>query len=312
MTRHRHSSISHHNEFDERISGSNLLAAIILNFAITAAEFIGGLLSNSLALLSDALHNLSDGVAVLIAYIAYRIGKRETTLKNTFGFKRIEILAAFINSVVLIGICIFLFIEAYQRFLNPMPIKGVLMLTVAVIGLVANLIAVILLKKDKQKNINIKAAYLHLLGDTFSSVAVIIGGVLIYWMEIYWLDPLLTVLICLYIIKETYSILRDSLDILMQSAPRDVDMNQIQESISAIEGIHNIHHAHIWMMDDKNIHFECHIELDCDRKISETNSIRERIEALLHEQFDINHITLQIEYDSEHKKDIIFAKSECC
>ena len=193
---------SHHHS-NVGISEKNLLAAVILNFTITAVEIVGGLLSNSLALLSDAIHNLGDGLAVLLAYIAHRISKRDSNTRKTFGYKRVEILAAFVNAVILVAICLFLIWEAVERFRNPAPIKGVIMFSVAGVGLLANLVAVILLRGDSKKNINIRAAYLHLLGDTLSSLVVIAGGILIWKFEIYWIDPLITVLISLYILKET-------------------------------------------------------------------------------------------------------------
>ena len=169
---------AHHHHSTAVISEKNLLAAVVLNFTISIAEVVGGILSNSLALLSDALHNLGDGLAVLLAYIAHRVSKRESNERKTFGYKRVEILAAFINSIILVAICIFLIYEAVERFRNPAPIKGAIMFSVAVVGLLANLVAMILLRNDSQKNINIRAAYLHLIGDTLSSVVVIAGGIL--------------------------------------------------------------------------------------------------------------------------------------
>ncbi len=170
---------------------TNLLFSVLLNAGITLAEFIGGILSNSLALISDAVHNLSDTMAIVISYVAMLIGKKDSTSKNTFGFKRIEILAALFNAVVLIVISVYLFFEAYKRFLNPEPIQGKIMFIVATIGLLGNLVSVLLLHKDSSHNLNVKAAYLHLVGDTLSSIGVIIGSVLIYFWNIYWIDPLL-------------------------------------------------------------------------------------------------------------------------
>lgn len=298
---HSHSHNHHHHE----LSGKKLLYTTLLNFTITIAEIIGGILSNSLALISDALHNFSDGVAVFIAYIANRISKRESDEKKTFGYKRIEILAALFNAIVLVVISIYLFIEAYERFIYPQEIKGKLMLIVAVIGLMANLISVFLLQKDSKKNINIKAAYLHLLGDTISSVAVIIGGILIHYFKIYWIDPLITVLIGIYIIKETIKIIKESVNILMQSSPTNLNLNEIVNEIKKIEEIDNIHHIHAWNLDDKQIHFECHIELKKDLKLSEADIIRQQVMKLLHHYFGINHTTIQIGFNCCNNKEII-------
>jgi cobalt-zinc-cadmium efflux system protein len=203
---------SHHQPGN--VKGNRLLAATILNFIISIAEISGGLISNSLSLISDALHNLSDGLAIFIAWIANKIGRRPSNSKRTFGYKRIEILAAFFNALILIAISLYLFYEAILRMIAPEPVKGLIMLIVALIGLLANLAAVLLLRGDAKRNINVKAAYLHLLGDTLSSVAVIIGGTLIYFFEFYWIDPIITIVIGIYIIKETWTILKQTIDSL--------------------------------------------------------------------------------------------------
>ena len=288
-------SPSHHHS-NAGISEKNLLAAVILNFTITAVEIAGGIISNSLALLSDAIHNLGDGLAVMLAYIAHRISKRDSNARKTFGYKRVEILAAFINAVILAAICLFLIYEAAERFRNPAPIKGVIMFSVAGIGLIANLVAVILLQGDSKKNINIRAAYLHLLGDTLSSVVVIAGGILIWKFEIYWLDPLITILISLYILKETYRLLKESLDILMQSTPRELDLEEIRREVEKIGGIRNIHHVHAWSLNDQQIHFEAHVDLSEDLPVSKTDALRSRISKMLGDSFNVKHVTLQMEF----------------
>ena len=300
---HEHHTHGHHHT---DLSGKRLLYATILNFSITAVQIVGGFLANSLSLLSDALHNLGDASAILLAYIANKIGKKESTEAKTFGFKRIEILTALFNSIVLVTICIFLFVEAYERLINPEPIKGLLMFSVATFGLLANLAAIILLKKDKDKNINIKAAYLHLLGDTLSSVAVIIGGIFIYFYEIYWLDPLITVFIGVYIIKHTFGILKETIDILMQAAPKRINLKNIKADIEKINKISNIHHVHIWSLTDQQTYFESHIDLSEDIKISETKQISKEIEELLYHKYKINHITLQFEFNNCKDKNLIY------
>ena len=303
-TSHGHHSHGHHHS-TAGISEKNLLAAVVLNFTITIVEIIGGLISNSLALLSDAIHNLGDGLAVLLAYIANRISKRDSNARKTFGYKRIEILAAFLNSVVLVAICLFLIYEAVERFRNPAPIKGFVMFAVATVGLIANLVAVILLRTDSKKNINIKAAYLHLIGDTLSSIVVIIGGILIWKFNIFWVDPLITMLISLYIMKETYLLLKDTFNILMQSSPKELDLGEIKEEIESIEGIRNIHHVHAWSLNDRQIHFEGHIDLTEDLPVSKTDVLRTRISQLLHERFNVEHVTLQMEFGCCEEEDMI-------
>lgn len=286
-------------------SQRNLLIATFLNFTISAVEIAGGLLSNSLALLSDAVHNLSDAFAVLIAYLAGKIGNKQPDQRMTFGFKRAEILAALLNAVILIVVTVYLFIEAYRRFQDPAPVKGTIMLVVAVIGLAANLAAVFLLRKDSTRNINIRAAYIHLLGDSFSSLAVIIGSILIFFFGMYWIDPLVTVLIGLYILKHTWGILREAVDILMQSSPRKLNLNQICHELEQIPEVRNIHHVHIWNLTDFQIHFEGHAELKGNLTVSQTGPILKKMEQVLLEKFGIIHTTVQFEFNLCEDKTVI-------
>jgi cobalt-zinc-cadmium efflux system protein len=283
--------------FDQgNIKGNRLIAVTILNFIIFIAEIAGGLISNSLSLISDGLHNLSDGIAIFIAWIANKISKRPSNSKRTFGYKRIEILAAFLNALILIAISLYLFYEALQRIFAPEPIKTEVMLIVALIGLFANLAAVLLMHRDSKKNLNVKAAYLHLLGDSLSSVAVIIGGIMIYFFDLFWLDPVITILIGIYIIKETWTILKQTVDILMQGSPAGMNLDLIRNDLEQIPEIANIHHVHIWNLDDQSIHFECHVALTENSRISETDDIYYKIEKVLKEKHLISHLTIQFEH----------------
>lgn len=302
---HGHSHGHGHGHGYNDISEKKLLFVSLLNLIITIAEFIGGFISNSLALLSDAVHNLGDTFAIILAYIANKISKRSANERKTFGYKRIEILAALLNAVVLIVIIVFLFREAWHRFQNPEPIKGLVMFIVATIGLMANLFSVYLLRGDSGKNINIRAAYLHLLGDTISSVAVIIGSILIYFFEVFWIDPIITVIIGVYILKETIVVLKQAVDILMQATPKSIDLAKIKIELEEISGIDNIHHVHIWNLNDSQIHFECHADIHTDLKISETNVILSKMEEILKNKFKINHVTVQFEHFYCDKKELI-------
>jgi cobalt-zinc-cadmium efflux system protein len=297
--------MSHHQEHNLEVKGSRLLAATLLNLVISLAEIAGGLLSNSLSLISDALHNLSDSISTFIAWIANKISDRPSNSRKTFGYKRIEILAAFFNALVLIVISFYLFYEAFLRLINPEPVEGVLMLIVASIGLVANLAAVFLLRADSKRNINIRAAYLHLLGDTLTSVAVIIGGILIIFLEIYWIDPIVTIIIGLYILKETWEILKQTIDILMQGTPAGLDLELIRRDIEQIAEISNIHHVHVWNLDDQSCHFECHVDLKENYRLSETEQIQSKIESMLKEKYSIGHVTIQFEFQRCDDKNMI-------
>ncbi len=278
------------------ISRNNLLVVTVLNFSITAAEIIGGMISGSLSLISDALHNLSDGVAILISYLAMKISQKDNNERLTFGYKRVEILSALFNSVVLLAISISLFREAYIKIKDPQPIDGLLMIIVALIGLLANFISVLILRGDSQRSLNIRGAYVHLLSDTLSSVGVVIGGILIYFYQIYFIDPILTFLIGAYIIKECLEIVGETVEILMQATPRSIDINRIKEEIESLEEVKNVHHVHIWRLDDNDIHFEGHINLKENLTVDDTIPVYRKIEDIL-KKYNITHSTLQMEYE---------------
>ncbi|MBK6912568.1 MAG: cation transporter [Ignavibacteriales bacterium] len=296
---HNHSHNSGH-----ETSEKNLFITMALNFFITIAEVIGGFISGSLSLISDALHNFSDGIAIIITYIAMRLSKKPKTFKYTFGLKRAEIIAAIINASTLIIISFFLIKEAIERFYNPSPITGSLMLIVAALGLIANVAGTLLLKKGSEGNLNIRAAYFHLLSDAVSSLAVIIGAVFIIFYKIYWIDPLLTILISLYILKETYEIVKESLEIVMMSAPEGIELNELKLLVESIKGVKNIHHIHLWKLNDNDTHFEAHIEVE-DMIVSRTTEIQKQIEKNLHDKYEINHTTLQFECDKCEVKNIV-------
>lgn len=299
----------HHHHHHEALKGKKLLWVTILNLSITIVQVIGGLISNSLSLLSDALHNLADSSAIFIALVAEKIGRKKPTHTKTFGYKRIEILAALFNGIVLIAISIYLFIEAYERFIHPEPIKGKLMLIVASFGLIANLVSVIILNDDKGKNLNIRAAYMHLLGDTLSSVAVIGGGIAIWLFEIYWIDPVITVFVGIYIIYHTWGIVKETVDILMQSTPDNIDLNELQQRIQQFPEVENIHHVHVWKLDDKQIHLEAHLSLKENYSLKEIAEIQHKIEECLYHEFGISHNTLQVGYNC-CEGNVAFIKNE--
>ncbi len=304
---HNHSHSHHHHH---EVEGKKLFWTVLLNLVITIAEFVGGILSNSLALVSDAFHNLGDTFAILITWITVKISKRPSDTAHTFGYRRIQILAALFNSVTLIAISIFLLFEAYERFMNPEPIKSLVMLVVASIGLIANLISVFLLRGHQKGNINIKAAYLHLIGDTLSSVAVIIGGILIYFYSIYWIDPLITVLISLYIIKETYQVLYRTYKILMQSTPPGIEVSKVVEVLLTLPEVNGVHHIHIWNLTDSEMHFEAHLDLEEDKPVSESSEVIDKVQELLIKHFGIKHITIQLEFNRCDDKEIIHQENK--
>lgn len=291
---HNHSETGHTHDVSN-LSGKKIFWVTVLNATITIAEIVGGILSGSLALLSDAVHNLSDTVAIGLSYVANRIAQKPKDAKKTFGYQRAEILAAFINATVLLALSTVLIVEAIKRWQSPESINGTLMIIVASIGLVANFVSVFLLKKDSQENLNIKSSYLHLLGDTVSSVGVLVGGVAIMLWGVVWIDPLITLLISLYIIKETWHVIRKTVDILMQSSA-PLDYETIKTGIEKMDKVKNIHHVHSWMTNEKTIYFEAHVDME-DMQLSEAEKVNEKIEDHLKENHGISHVTLQAEVD---------------
>jgi cobalt-zinc-cadmium efflux system protein len=288
--------MENHTNHRENPSG-RLMISILLNGFITLVEIVGGILSNSLALISDAIHNLSDTLALILAWVANKVGEREPDAKRTFGYKRFEILSAFINASVLTAISLFLIYEAILRFLHPEPVKSAIMFIIAVIGLLANFISVLFLHRDSKQSLNVKAAYLHLLGDTLSSVAVTGGAIIIYFSGVLWIDPLLTFIISIVIILQAWKILHESVYILMQSTPGYLNLEEIKIILEKHPLIHNVHHVHCWQLQDQDVLFEAHIETSKDLLLSESGDLVAEIECLLREKFSITHTTLQIEYD---------------
>ncbi len=290
-----------HNHKTSQVSLSKLIFTVILNLIITAAQIVGGIISGSLALISDAIHNLSDSLSVILAWIAQVLSSKPSTLKSTFGYKRAEILAAFINSIALIAISVYLIFEAINRLLHPEQVDAVWMFWLGLLGLVANGLSVFVLEGEKNKNINIKAAYLHLLGDALTSLAVIVGAALIWMYQVVWVDAVVTILIGCYLLIHTWKLLKESVTILMQMTPAETDITEIKKRLSQIEGINDIHHIHVWNLTDKLLHFECRLNLEHDLKVSATNQIFKKVRKILHDEFDIEHVTIQFEFGEEEK-----------
>jgi cobalt-zinc-cadmium efflux system protein len=299
--------MGHNHSHDHAVlSGKRLLISILLNILITISQVVGGLISGSLALISDAVHNLSDVISLIISYGANLLSsKKKQTQYQTFGYKRAEIIAAFINSASLIVIAVFLAVEAVKRLYEPQEIISEIVIWLAFIAILGNGFSVLLLKKDAKHNMNMRAAYLHLISDLLTSVAVLFGGILIKFYSIYWLDAILTICISAYLLYMSWSIFLDSLKILMMFAPKNLNIKTIENELLNIKEIQNIHHVHVWHLNDKDIHFEAHIEFKEDIKLSEFDRICRQVERILSEKFAIHHSNLQPEFEREDQKDFI-------
>ena len=294
-----------HNHTHHEVKGKNLLFSIVLNIVITVAQIIGGILSGSLALISDALHNFSDVLSLIFSYIANVLSKKKASINQTFGYKRAEIIAAFVNAISLIIVAIFLIFEASQRFLNPEPIKSNLVIWMSLLGIVANGLSALLLKKDSEHNLNMKSAYIHLFTDMMASVAVLIGGILMKYYQIYWIDSVLTFAIAIYLIYIGYDLLIESTRILMLFTPSNIDIKEIVREVHQISGVNKLHHIHVWHLNEHELHLEAHLDCSEDMKMSEFNILLDKIEVVLLEKFSINHINIQPEYQKIDSKDFI-------
>lgn len=300
---HAHSHAHNHSHGD--LKGRNLLISIVLNILITVAQAIGGIVSGSLSLLSDALHNFSDVLSLLVSYIANLYSKKDASTGKTFGYKRAEIIAAFVNASSLIIVAIYLIYEAIHRFLDPQVIKSGIVIWLALLGIVANGLSVLLLHKSAKVNMNMRSAYLHLFTDMTASIAVLVGGLLMKYYGWFWVDSVLTVIIAVYLLFVGYDLLKKSFKVLMLFTPEDIDLEKISSAISEFSEIRNVHHMHVWQLNEQEIHLEAHAEFYKDITISEFDEVLDRVEALLFNQFGINHVNIQPEYNKDDPKDIV-------
>ena len=292
-------------QYQHKVSGKNLGLAIILNVGITLAEAIGAIISGSMALLSDAAHNFSDVISLVISYFANRLSNRKATERETFGFRRSEILAAFINSTTLIIISVVIIIEAIRRLMAPALLSANLMIWLAVASIIVNGLSALLIRRDSHDNMNMRSAYLHLFGDMLTSVAVLAGGVAIKYLNWTWTDSVFSLAIAVYLLWLSWRIFRSSLRIIMQFTPEEVDIKKIAWEIEKIPGVKNIHHVHVWQINDRDLMFEAHADMSEDIKMSDFEKILEEIKAMLARN-GINHSTIQPEFSIKDKKQIIY------
>lgn len=299
---HNHDHSHHHHQ----VQGKNLLFSIVLNLVITVAQVIGGLISGSLALISDALHNFSDVLSLVFSYVAHKLSKKKASENQTFGYKRAEVIAAFVNAITLIIVAFFLIYGAIERFFNPQHIESGLVIWLSILGIVVNGLSVLMLKNDADKNLNMKSAYLHLFTDMLASVAVLIGGLLMKYYQWFWVDSVMTLVIAIYLIIVGFDLLKTSTKMLMLFTPVHIDINDLISEVHKIEGVEKLHHIHVWHLNDEELHLEAHLDCQEDIKISKFNTILQQIEQVLFDKFQINHINIQPEYNrEEHSKDFI-------
>jgi cobalt-zinc-cadmium efflux system protein len=283
-----------HNDSTANANRRRLLVALAIIGLMAIVEVAGGVLSNSLALLGDAGHMFTDTMALGLSIVALSLSKRPASETRTYGFHRAEVLAALANGTVLVLICGFLFYEAYQRFVNPPEVRGSLMLAVAGVGFVANLIGILILRSASRENINVKGAFLHMWGDTISSVGVILAGVIILATEWTIVDPIISVFIGLLILRGAIKLVVESSDILLEAVPKHLDVVQVSSALKEIEGVRDVHDVHLWTITSGIYALSCHLLIE-DRMVSDSSHIVGEVNRALKEKFGIGHSTLQLE-----------------
>jgi len=276
---------------------SRMLIVLSVTALVMIAEIIGGLLANSLALLSDAGHMLTDILALGLSIIAMRFAQKPPTASKTFGFYRLEILAAFFNGILLLFISFYIFYEAYRRLVHPEEIKGLVMLIVAAIGLLANGIGIIILRKSALRNLNVKSAFFHVVGDTISSGGVIVGGLVILYTGWYIVDSLIGIFIGMLILRGAYSLVRESIDIFLEATPKDINVEKMLSELRKIEGVKDIHHLHLWTITSGIYAMSAHVLIK-DLLVSRSAQILRQIETLLQSKYNMEHTTIQFESES--------------
>jgi cobalt-zinc-cadmium efflux system protein len=272
----------------------DLLIALSITLLMMIVEVVGGLLSNSLALLSDAGHMLTDNLALLLSFFAMTFATMPATERKTFGFYRLEILAAFINGVILVLISLYIIYQAYLRIINPQQVEGTLMMVVAFIGLIANIIGALVLMKHRHNSLNIRGAYLHIVGDALSSVGVVIGGVIIIYTGWYLIDPILSIMISLVIMYGAWSLVKESVNILLESVPSHINIDEVAAEIANIDGVREAYHIHLWTITSGVYAMSAHVLIN-DQLVSGSKDVREEIQALLSQKFNVYHSTIQLE-----------------
>lgn len=282
-----------HAHHDVEAMGDRRLAiAIAFNMLLTLAQIIGGVLSGSLSLIADALHNFSDASSLLIAWVARRIGRQPADHFKTFGYKRAEIIAALVNLITLVLVGIYLIYEALWRVFEPQVIEGWMVIIIAGIALMVDVATAVLTYRMSKTSINMRAAFLHNVSDALASVGVVIAGILILLYEWYWSDTLLTLLIAAYVLYQAATMLPTTINILMQSTPENIAVDDVIAAMQKISGVNNIHHVHIWQLDEHRNALEAHVVINDIQQMEPTKAA---LKEMLAERFSITHSTLEFE-----------------
>ncbi|OHD67947.1 MAG: hypothetical protein A2W19_06780 [Spirochaetes bacterium RBG_16_49_21] len=290
-----HGEVRHDHRSHAPAAGKKFIFVIFFNTAITVAEYLGGLFSGSLALISDAGHNFSDVLALMLGYAGERVSDKEPDKKFSFGLKRFEVMVALVNALSLLGIGIYIVYEAAARYMHPVPINIGVMIPVGAIGLAGNLFSMLLLMKERHHNLNMKAAFLHLFYDTVSSIAVIGAGILLYYTGMLIVDLFVSILIVAMIIGSSLSIIRESMRIFLQGTPLHINADEVFRAIAGMEHVGSVHGLHIWSVNSSEVFLSCHICVDGAEKEADSDAIIRSVNSMLEDRYGIRHTTLQVE-----------------
>ena len=300
-THHHHDHTHHHDgekdggqHRDQHRLQGKFRFAVLLTIFVLGIEIVGGILSNSLALLSDAAHVFSDSLSLIMSWLAIYLSTRPATSSRTYGYHRTEVFAAFINGVSLIAISGWIFYEATHRFIEPEPVKSKEMLVVAIIGFIANMAIVWLFHGEGHKSLNVRSAVLHVIGDALASVGVIVGGVVIYWTGWFVVDPILSGGIGIIILIGSFRVTKEAVHILLEASPKHADAHKVAACINAIDSVKDVHDMHIWSLCSNYLALSTHVSIAEDASRS-SHELRQEINDKLQTQFSIFHTTIQIE-----------------
>ena len=291
---HDHSHGHDHSVNVNQDNKKRVLWAMVLTFGFMFAEIVGGLISNSLALLADAGHMFSDGLALLLSWVAFMYSDKAADKSRSFGWHRFQILAAFVNGLTLLLIAAWIIFEAIQRFVQPVEVMATPMIVIACLGLVINLVVFKILSGGDQENLNLKSAMIHVLGDLLGSVAAIVAAILILAFGWYMADPILSILVALLIIKSGWAVVKKSAHILLEGTPANIEETEVKKQlIEAIPSINDVHHIHVWSLTNDIKLMTLHVQVD---EIQHDTDVLKQIKLILNNKFDIQHTTIQIEH----------------
>jgi len=288
--------LHHHAQDKLRKINTAFIVGIVLNLVFVIIEVISGFISHSLALLTDAGHNVSDIGSLVLSLVAIKLATRKSTETFTYGYKKSTILASLLNAMILLAVVAVIIWEAIRRFSNPTEIPGLSVAIIAAIGILINSVTALLFFRDKDKDLNIKGAYLHLFADALVSAGVVVGGIVMYFTKLYWIDPVLSILIGIVIFISTFGLLKDSLKLSLDAVPENVNIQKVKKTILETEGVKDMHHLHVWAMSTTQNAMTVHIVVPDNMTPKTIEDLKSTVKHKM-EHLNIRHVTIEIEQE---------------